>query len=85
VPRRPCRGGPYDGLDATARPDAFAWIDGQGRAHALPGPGRWLYRRRGAAWEFGGHGARRCGGCGGVLAPDPGTGDALPACPCCGA
>jgi hypothetical protein len=84
--RREVVGGPYDGLQATARPGAHAFIDAGGRCWNWPGPGRFLYRfvdRRtdGKRWEFAGYGARRCGVCGAVVWPD---GDGRPPACFCG-
>jgi hypothetical protein len=63
---------------------AEVWIDREGRCHAAPAGGRWLYRLAGDTLEFVGHGARRCAGCGATLEPDAATGRSLAACPMCG-
>jgi hypothetical protein len=81
-------GGPLDGLPvaAAAARGAFAWVDGDGRCHAFTAPGRALYIRDPAGrLAFAGFGGRACGGCGAILRPEPCSGEALAACPLCGA
>lgn len=62
-------GGPLNGQEAQLR-GALGWLDNTGRAHSTPGPGRWLYQRKGDRLEFAGRGARRCDGCGATLDAD---------------
>lgn len=85
APRPHLSGGPLDGLRVDPVSGAFAWIDADGGRFAEPGPGRFAYRRIGRdVLAFMGHGARRCGGCGGMLSQDA-SGRRLEHCPLCGA
>jgi hypothetical protein len=77
-------GGPFDGGVATELDEPFAFIDGNGRAHVKAAKGRVAYRYAFGGWCFAGHGLQRCG-CGAFLEPDPQSGEAVSACPLCGA
>lgn len=73
-------GGPADGARVALVAAATRWIDAEREmGFSRFAPGRALYRRVGDRWQFTGHKAVQCGGCGVlVIADTPGR------CPLCG-
>ena len=70
-PALPVRGGPYDGESWGSAEPFVAYADA-------------IYRRTGEAFEFLGHRAWRCEGCGGIVTPSRDDEVERGRCPLCG-